>query len=99
MARPVAARRTVTPWWPVGARWLIAAWRPVSAWRRPITARCALRRPSFRRLALGAGLDHRQRHPPAILVHRHHPDRDHSADRNDFVRALDIAIGHLTYMD
>ena len=31
-----------------------------------------------------------------LLIHRHHPDRDHVADRDDVIGTLDVAIGHLT---
>src|SRR5207248_3044201 len=49
---------------------------------------------ALRRLALRAGLDHRQRHAPPFVVHRQHPHRHHVADRHNIVRAFDVAVGH-----
>jgi hypothetical protein len=46
-------------------------------------------------LPLGSRFDHRQRNAFPLLVHSHHPGRDHIADAHHVVRALDVAIGEL----
>src|SRR5262249_50058460 len=57
----------------------------------PTTPRPALRTA----MALRTRLDHRQRDALPLLVHAHHPDRDHVADTHHVVRALDVAVGQL----
>ena len=92
--RPAAAARR--------GRWLRGgrpAGRAAAASRRCCGGCCGCWRPALRRLALGAGRDHRQRHAAALLVHRQHPDRHHVADRHHVVGALDVAVGHLADVD
>src|SRR5581483_3845910 len=51
--------------------------------------------PLFRRFPLRAGLDHRERDAPTIVIDRQHPYSHHIADRNHLVRILDIPVSQL----
>jgi hypothetical protein len=68
---------------------------PSSAASTAAAARPARRAPR----ALGAGLDHRQRNPFSLLVDPHDPGRDHVADTDYVVGALDVAVGKLADVD
>src|SRR5262245_53877238 len=73
---------------------------PAAAGRPAATARgLGFLRLAFRRFALRAGPDHRQRHPPALVIDMVNPDGHAIAHGRHFVRAPDIPLGHLADVD